>query len=874
MTAAETICDSVTFQSTGCRWLTLLKRKLRPACLPGTTDCPLCSGRLWVYHDYFGPPTSQWVYCDGCRFSGTPAELVSIVFDEPFEQVLRRLPIDNRPGVAHHSSPVHHCASRDLRTTVRRMFAESSASFITLSGETARCLRGRLKLFKPTIEQSRWQSSAGRFVGMISCNDFDRVFRPSGTRSPIFEGGGWNELAIFPAWDLPGRICGFACLGRQGRDPQDLRYRHVIAGKRGGKFLRHDNSRFVEAGLFMLPAVFEEPPHGEFGDTVFAIGSVVDAASLHIKHSMDHSDTLPVVAWWGDRSRATHQTWDLLYGRPVVLWPKNVDACTILQARRCDGRIVVDTPEAMREKLLRSDPVQLLRWLQENAIPWRDALERTLAAMPHAKGRRLIQELELPDAERRRLSVLLPSPTSGRMADADDVLPTDMGTIGAGESTCRARPDGWYVGTRDLDRVIPFHFTIDREVYCPHRDHHYFEGRLTCERQVHRYRATEKDWERGELRWFRQHIQKLGLPDPGPVINSSFRARELARQLGGARQCTIRDAIGWDPAVSAFVFPNFRIAANGQVIAAEIPLTDVEPDCPCHQLGDYRELSPALVDWLSQPDSASGLAWAAAVAIVGELVLPLHGEGRRRIGCLTDAGPVLRALGCSEYAEEKDYVHRYPQLVGDSLMRRPTAIPPGSFVTVDVVDIAPSARHGGWHLLTADGADLRYLPDDLGMLVPNILHVIMSRRMEMPPGDNLFHRIAGCVSEYFEQIGGDPCRPLDACQRNAFWGTQKPAWIAGMLVSAFSVYAAGREKDCSVAGTDLVIRQSALQEYCAIGGYRKPSVNEIRRILAADCDLTVRPYYSARGSVRGPAWRLPQSWVRSRLERFGIPSPV
>jgi hypothetical protein len=128
-----------------------------------------------------------------------------------------------------------------------------------------------------------WKSRTGRFIGSANRKETDAVLEPTRTAnwdavktkrsgscpSRNFTGKKWDDLLVIPYWDLPGRICAFLFIGRDGKMHQDVKYKSLIHGS-------------DEAGLAMLPALMDGR-HSHFGHTKFIMCDLDVAIRFHAR---------------------------------------------------------------------------------------------------------------------------------------------------------------------------------------------------------------------------------------------------------------------------------------------------------------------------------------------------------------------------------------------------------------------------------------------------------------------------------------------------------------------------------------------------------------------------------------------------------------
>src|SRR4051812_4434033 len=132
-------------------------------------------------------------------------------------------------------------------------------------------------------------------------------------------------------YDLPGRLCAFTFIGRDGT-PADRVYRPRRVLDRGGSNQHARQPPYLaEAGLAGLETVEAALPC--FGRVAFAVGDVTLALRLQLRHFATSTRPLPLVCRHEGGGALTRTAWRVLAGREVVFWAWRLGrgCCT----RRC-----------------------------------------------------------------------------------------------------------------------------------------------------------------------------------------------------------------------------------------------------------------------------------------------------------------------------------------------------------------------------------------------------------------------------------------------------------------------------------------------------------------------------------------------------------
>ena len=241
-------------------------------------------------------------------------------------------------------------------------------------------LRKKLRILSQLHGQS-WRNGPGRLVGALPYLEAEACFSPgaianslrhsavpfNGSGSRIFQGGGWGEVLAIAHFDLPGRVCGFLFVGRDGRT-SDRVFKSTY---------RLTSTQRPEGGLAGLETV--ERSNGEFGHDVLAVADPLLAVRLQVRHAISHTRPLPMVAWCDQPQALTKYAWRTLSDKKVVVWAWRLTAAVVYQAMRANSHLCLLGPEDLRRdsvdhyiRLL--SPDQLFRRVVRNARPWREAV--------------------------------------------------------------------------------------------------------------------------------------------------------------------------------------------------------------------------------------------------------------------------------------------------------------------------------------------------------------------------------------------------------------------------------------------------------------------------------------------------------------------
>lgn len=366
--------------------------------LPTTTRCPACDqdNALTVYHDFAG--NGQWFYCRHCVLSGEIIELACKVWGCSMEVAMTRLAsvgaIDASAIKSSKPFDVNGAADQVNRlikarrrlTDLWQAAGKRLPEMINTDATIARlCNRYGIRL---DASPQRWASGPVQLLGAAHVTAIGRAFFPHVPESrrskkhQVFTGRGWDEVLMVPYQDMPGRVVGFAFLGRNGERLHDEVYRYV--GNSSDQAARG----YRDAGLACLNSV-----NLSSQGPVLAVDDWVLAMRMHFRQFRSSAQPLPIVAWRDDSSRmgglrTGPGSWSALAGRQVVFWSTKLTPAVLGQAAAADASIAVYTgtlgmlpaTDAKLTTFLYKRPVSdLYHALCQHARPWREVWRKWLS---------------------------------------------------------------------------------------------------------------------------------------------------------------------------------------------------------------------------------------------------------------------------------------------------------------------------------------------------------------------------------------------------------------------------------------------------------------------------------------------------------------
>lgn len=208
----------------------------RPPVLPHITRCPLCrEEHLLLLRDTHNQ--ADWASCLHCGFSGDLIEFAARIWSMGVAQTCERLAKEgamSQEDLVHVESYVdqhiqHRCAVMQFWATAQEAFQTPDLQDV----------RGPLARLGPGLLEGQRLIKVRRWLGVATKESLEELYHPlsyatvikmttggsprsrrqSGPgASRLFKGLGWEKVLLLAACDLPGRICGFLMIGRDG-DP-------------------------------------------------------------------------------------------------------------------------------------------------------------------------------------------------------------------------------------------------------------------------------------------------------------------------------------------------------------------------------------------------------------------------------------------------------------------------------------------------------------------------------------------------------------------------------------------------------------------------------------------------------------------------------
>jgi hypothetical protein len=441
---------------------------------------------------------------------------------------------------------------------------------------------------------------------------------------------------VVPYYDLPGRICGFLFVGRDGKYPVDFVYRRANLGPRGNQY----GPDSAEAGLAMHPKALEAS--NAWDRAIVATAKPLTGLALQMRHLEQSQQALPLVCWY-DSIRRTSQhrdsqrvktmnAWQLLGNRQVVFWMPEFCITTIQQAISINGLVSTVGPrspnaEALQEYVWKRTPRDLLRHIVQSALPWPEGV----------------------DVE--RVITKCGRTTQHRVRGMFDQVGQRVARLINGKTVVE-RSGSWYERNRlGQDSLIADGIVrIDRILNQQTQNQTYAQGRIFYNGQSVDFCEPREQLENQGLRWVQGVLLARGIGFM--TFNPAFQRMliDLARIFHEPKVETAIASIGWNEERGLFVFPDFAIDDRGEVVRQNNMILNQPVPAKALPRPDYL-LTPEELERGMGKDKATKLFWAVLSSMIANMVAPACHQPRAGIALVgtgaEQMGKALAsALGC------------------------------------------------------------------------------------------------------------------------------------------------------------------------------------------------------------------------------------
>jgi len=751
-----------------------------------------------------------------------------------------------------------------------------------------------------------WMEKGGQLLGSSTKMAVDKTLHPKkvagwmkatadlkvrGYPSRIFTGPNWKDLLVLPFNDVPGRICGFLFIGRNGELLQgDYVYRSLTNLAAGSMT---DN----EAGLAMLSSL-SHGSHPRLGNTGFCISDPHLAILLQMRHRKDRRRPRPIVASWSDDKHETEKIWDWLGHEDMICWAARDPIAAILNAKRCHGKVALLAVPAgeLAANMQHYTPTEWLVRMKAAARSWHVALRRYLVEASKTDveaaflrlgmhGRDLVEFIQGCDKElRERLEHIEQTRTLSSQIKFESKWVFE-------------KADGWYL-TKGEDRICNAIVRIEQVLTT--MDHiAYYRGTIKFESKLYAFTERANVLEKGMLKWAQSFIRDVcqaGVIEYYPSWNR--KALQLALAFHKPTFAQGVEVIGWDDKERQFNFPKFSIRRGGEVTDAYACLFDNER-VPAREVPVPGSLSRRYIEVLGELNEETAIYWAVTAAVTANLVAPavnrepvgllLDGEGAQAIG-----NQAASRLGCTILNLQRvsplpvtiarqTHPHRWPtilagQFVVDNWLDEPEArklVTSFNWATNCVL-----ASRGRWNMVRCQRklGSMQLVQHAAPYVIPNYLQDLYRRSLHLPgEHTDLILDVLDDLAVWFRGIGGS-ADAVTTARSMLLTPGDNPPW-QHFMYTVFRLHSEG-ELNFTKAGFDdarkeyaivsvegeapkIWISQDRFSDAVRKVGVLPPDLLLITKSLSeAEVLMSEPSYRDARG------WLVPEKWWNQQLETW------
>lgn len=715
--------------------------------LPCQGNCPLsCSGLLQVIYDY--TYDSVWCYCDTCKFKGDLIELATKAWNNiSTHAVINKLAMSGVTISDEITVEYITLYERILkrRAKIDRFWKESRRKITIDDNKAIREMLNRLGL-RLMMDKDRWLDGPGLNIGASTRKGVELTFRSSVSAGviKIFPNSTYNDVLIFPSYDLPNRIIGFVCIGRNADVHKDVIYA-IPTGR----------CDFANTGL----TLYNTAQHVH--DTLFVMDDPILAVQLQSWHLQDNSIPLPLVSLVTTPSYNTHaNVWmhasvnKVFWGKPSVQLFKH--------ARACNAKVSTSgfTEKGPEKSFLKKTLSSWLVEVREKAQMWDIALELLLNELSHTAIEEILVGIGLTNKELKQFQQVCPDNVKASIACCISTKPVktidlDQTVIKEGKKWSYARR-----GHTISDAIL----RIDEIILDRSTNINYCVGRVLYEDKIIPFKEEQDILETHTDRWLKN---KVLLERGGyPYVDKKF-ANHYVAIANKFHPPKIREAytqLGWNARDNVFVFPGFVITRDGMVkdddgltaTLNHITTFFKKPDTPTKQLID------------SLPTGyGSKTFWAIVACVIHNIVAPIYNENPLGI-CLANkitqsfGMQVAELMGCGQLPGWPTIIDR-KKITSDDLHKYMLSDDPkNSVLRAEEYESRILAMHGKWTIVDDAAEYAKDLNKAVAQIIPIIIHELAKNTFSLPYMRTAIRthrgstaRVLKFIANWYNAQGGD-----------------------------------------------------------------------------------------------------------------------
>ena len=771
--------------------------------LPCLLHCLFCRApKMYLFSDPYDD--GAWTYCAGCRFSGDMIELASRSWKLDIRPTILKLA---QLGILELPDATAPHATDDYETrfvAVRRnLNAYNEECHRRLLEDYARLSHGVLARYGWMTYHSHEVITLrmARYLGMSDRIRAEAVLRPMATRqhrqpdrrtlstgqNKLFLGPKWSEILTVPYYDLPGRLRGFALVGRQGSD-EDQTFATLWTTDHPNTNSPMENDR----GIAMLETMFY-PSWPTLGDAVFVFRQLDTALRMQAAWLQNNERPLPIMAVDYSSHRAATHIWSRLPKRNFIFVDDNFHPGMFQAARSANGRVVLDRFPPC--ECAASSVMMFLTAMLRKSKYWVDGLQLRMERSSNEVVENLLLQLELNPDEQRQFAGRCSPELRDRLQRITAVVPATR-QVKIQQRVIQESDTGWYVartGARICNAIIRVEQIIVTESKT------YYRGNVLFKQQPHAFCEDAVVFDNNPLVWCEQFLRTAGAGQLLYDADWSRHIKTLAFDFHEPEVITGITRAGWQEKTQSFQFPQFELAIGGNITIKDYAIVSGK-DIPAKTVTPPRTLLTTEIQSLSQPGDDTRIFWAMLHYLLYGLLASRYRQPKLGL-CLVGFGaqqageraaqavdsPTLTFMNRFDVLDagvlRLSEAHDWPVRIRGPLIRGESAavwIRDGRHVIlpVDPAWAAVAGAYGRWHTLSVPSpTTLQSLDELVPATIASYLEDLCGRQLELPqPAASLARRLWSDLSEWFGRRGGDNQLIHDAESLVSSAGSQPPRW--------------------------------------------------------------------------------------------------
>lgn len=482
-------------------------------------------------------------------------------------------------------------------------------------------------MWSPTISRQHVQE-----LGVHGCS-LDQILAASNgsIAKSRFKGRGWQDVLMFPFYDLPGRLAGIDFAGRDlNKLHGDMSFCSALHGDR-------------EGGLFIRSKLL----HGH--GPVFAVDGAIRAVQLQLRYRSVKNDLPDLVAWRHDSAAATRSAWKMLRGRKIVFLTKEFDHRVWCQAILADALIYRVPTDAKRHI---SEHVELA---EHQARHWTTWLSEQVGGMRDEQVEELLLQLRLNQIDAKAVVDRCPEPGRARMLKAMSFNRSFRAIPWNAYQTIEERNSQWFLldMRRGAEQMI-CNASLQIDAMVAVDKLMFYRGHVQVGERRAEFFVPREEIRKNPGNWLESFVAENELGTLHYHRSFGIHLVDIAKQLNEPSVRKGFRRVGWDETKQAVITPNVGIWSNGTVEPVDIlsedglvPATTVATEPPA--VADLTRMVSYSKENL--------LFWASWQALVANVLAPAFGQTRYGLAVVGEknafaVGQAAAALGCLNLSDQ------------------------------------------------------------------------------------------------------------------------------------------------------------------------------------------------------------------------------